>query len=204
MRDQTIRRCADVIISSAALLMLSPLLAAIAVACRLQDGGPALYRANRIGRQGKPFQLLKFRSMRVGADRQGPGITTAGDSRVTPLGRWLRSTKLDELPQLINVLRGEMSLVGPRPEDPRYVAIYSAEQRRVLDYPPGLTGAASLEFSDEESQLQGDDWEQSYRSRILPAKLDLDLQYLQRRTLGSDALLIARTAMRVVTPRRAA
>lgn len=204
MHDQTIRRCADVIISGVALLMLSPLLATIAVACRLQDGGPALYRANRIGRQGKPFQLLKFRSMYVGADRQGPGITTAGDTRVTPLGKWLRSTKLDELPQLINVLRGEMSLVGPRPEDPRYVAIYSAEQRRVLDYPPGLTGAASLEFSDEESHLQGDDWEESYRSRILPAKLDLDLQYLQRRTLRSDALLIARTAVRVVTPRRAA
>lgn len=204
MRDQAIRRCADVLLSATALVILSPLMAAIALACRLQDGGPAFYRACRIGRHGQPFRLLKFRSMYVDADRSGPGITTAGDSRITPLGKWLRNTKLDELPQLINVLRGEMSLVGPRPEDPRYVAIYSDEQRRVLDVPPGLTGAASLEFSREESQLQGDDWEESYRSRILPAKLDLDLRYLEQRTLRSDAVIIARTAMRVVTPRRAA
>ncbi|WP_164100390.1 sugar transferase [Candidatus Laterigemmans baculatus] len=204
MNASTIRRCVDILASTAALVVLSPLLMTIAIACRLQDGGPAFYRATRLGRQGKPFHLLKFRSMCVDADRRGPAITTLGDSRVTPLGKFLRRTKLDELPQLINVLRGEMSLVGPRPEDPRYVAMYSEEQRRLLDHPPGLTGVASLAFSDEESQLQGEDWEQQYCDRILPAKLQLDLDYLERRTLRSDALVIARTAARVVAPRRAA
>lgn len=177
---------------------------ALAIACRLQDGGPALYRATRVGRGGKLFKLLKFRSMCVDADRRGPGITAAGDRRVTWLGRWLRKTKLDELPQLVNVLRGEMSLVGPRPEDPRYVALYSDAQRQILEYVPGLTGPASLEFSDEESRLQGLDWEDTYRSQILPAKLRLDLEYLGRRTLRTDAILIARTAARVVVPGRAA
>src|SRR5262245_5331247 len=119
--------------------MLSPLLLAAALGVKLGDGGPVLFRQARVGRHGRPFQILKFRTMIVDAERAGLSITAAGDPRVTPVGRWLRRTKLDELPQLFNVLWGEMSFVGPRPEVPKYVACYTPEQRRVLELQPGIT-----------------------------------------------------------------
>ncbi|MFZ1551113.1 MAG: sugar transferase, partial [Anaerolineae bacterium] len=131
--------------------------------------------AVRVGQDGRPFRLYKFRSMIVGTDRQGPGITATGDPRITRVGRFLRRAKLDELPQLINVLLGDMSLVGPRPEDPRYVAFYTPEQRRVLSVHPGITSPASLAYRHEEQLLAGEDWETHYRTRVLPAKLALDL-----------------------------
>jgi len=129
------------------------------------------------------------------ADKRGPGITATGDSRVTPVGRFLRRTKIDELPQLINVLRGDMSLVGPRPEDPRYVARYTPEQRRVLAVRPGITSAASLTYRHEEQLLSGEDWETVYRTQVMPEKLAIDLAYLQRRTLWSDLVLVFRTVV---------
>ena len=134
-----------------------------------------------------------------GRGRQtGPGITTAADPRITPVGRFLRKTKLDELPQLINVLSGEMSLVGPRPEDPRYVAFYTPEQRQVLRVRPGITSAASLRYRDESALLAGSDWETIYIESIMPQKLAIELDYLQRRNLLTDLGLVLLTLWTVI------
>ena len=183
----------DVAAAAAGLVVLAPLMLAIALAIRLRDGGPALYRAWRVGKGGRPFLLYKFRTMVVDAGKQGPGITRAGDPRITTIGRHLRRTKLDELPQLINVLRGDMSLVGPRPEDPRYVARYTAQEREVLRSRPGITGPASLAYRHEEALLSDDGWETRYLAEVLPAKLALDRDYLGRRTVWSDARLVLLT-----------
>lgn len=188
-----VRRLLDIAVSVTGLIVLSPLFLLIGLWIKADSPGPVFYRATRAGKDGEPFRLYKFRSMTSGADRQGPGITAAGDSRVTRAGRFLRRTKLDELPQLINVLRGEMSLVGPRPEDPRYVALYTPKQRRVLAVRPGITSAASLVYRHEEALLAGADWETVYRTRVLPDKLAIDIAYLARRTLVSDLKLIFST-----------
>lgn len=188
------KRLFDVMVSGIGLLVLSPLLLAIGLAVRLTSPGPALYKAKRVGRDGELFTLYKFRSMVADADKQGPGVTTAGDSRVTPVGRILRRTKLDELPQLFNVLRGDMSLVGPRPEDPRYVALYTPEQRAVLRVRPGITSPASVHYRDEERILQGENWETQYMTQVLPAKLALDLEYAQQANLLTDLKIILQTA----------
>ena len=186
-------RLLDVVASGLGLVLLSPLFVLVALAIRLDTPGPVYYRAQRVGKDGKPVRLYKFRSMVANADRRGPGITATGDTRVTRVGRFLRRTKIDELPQLINVLRGDMSLVGPRPEDPRYVVLYTQEQRRVLSVRPGITSAASLAYRHEEQLLAGADWETTYRNRVLPDKLAIDLAYLDRRTVVSDLKLIFRT-----------
>ena len=136
--------------------------------------------------------------MIVDADLQGPAITTHGDTRVTPLGNFLRRTKLDELPQLINVLTGQMSLVGPRPEDPRYVALYTPEQRKILDVLPGITSAASLAYRHEQALLAGADWETIYRTEVLPAKIAIDLNYLKTANVVTDLGLIFRTSLAVL------
>lgn len=190
-----LKRAFDLVASGAGLIILSPLLLGIALAVRLTSSGPALYRARRVGRYGKEFTLYKFRSMVAGAERSGPGITAAGDSRITGVGRFLRRTKLDELPQLINVLHGDMSLVGPRPEDPRYVALYTPEQRRILDYRPGITSMASLTYRNEEQMLTGEDWERVYIEQVMPAKLAIDLEYAQRANLPRDIAVILRTVL---------
>lgn len=187
------RRLVDIIAAIVGLLVLSPFLLLILVAIKIDSAGPLFYRAQRIGKDGAVFKLFKFRTMVVNADKRGPGITTAGDNRITRVGRFLRRTKLDELPQLINVLRGDMSLVGPRPEDPRYVALYTPAQRRVLHVRPGITSAASLTYRHEEQLLGGADWETVYRTQVMPRKLAIDLDYLARRTLFSDLSLILRT-----------
>ena len=193
MAADTLRRLLDLVASLAGLTLLSPFFVLIALLIALDSPGPVFYRGQRVGRHGRLFRLYKFRSMVVSADPQGPGITAAGDARITRVGRFLRRAKLDELPQLINVLLGDMSLVGPRPEDPRYVAFYTPEQRRVLSVRPGITSPASLAFRHEEQLLAGEDWETHYRTRVLPDKLALDLAYLTRRTLLSDLALILRT-----------
>lgn len=191
--DQPLKRGLDIAASAVGLALLSPVMLAIGVAVKRHDGGPVFHRALRVGRGGQTFNLYKFRTMVVGADQKGPGITASGDSRITPIGRWLRKTKLDELPQLINVLVGDMSLVGPRPEDPAYVALYTPEQRVVLRVRPGITSAASLAFRHEEGILSGLDWEATYRNVVMPAKLRIDLDYLAGRSLWSDIGLIFRT-----------
>ncbi|MEI8166810.1 MAG: sugar transferase [Chloroflexales bacterium] len=197
-RDAALTRIIDVTAAAAGLLILSPLLIVVALVIKRTDGGPVFYRARRVGLHGHLFQLYKFRTMRVGADRQGPGITTSGDQRVTSVGRWLRRMKLDELPQLLNVLKGDMSLVGPRPEDPRYVALYTPEQRKILSVRPGITSAASLTYRHEEQILSGPDWEAIYRNEVMPAKLKIDLAYLAQRTLWSDIGLVLRTILAIL------
>ena len=187
------KRLFDAIAAGAGLALLSPVLLGIALAVRTHDGGPVLYRARRVGKDGQEFRLLKFRTMTPNADGTGPAVTRQGDVRVTRLGRFLRRTKLDELPQLLNVLQGDMSLVGPRPEDPRYVALYTPEQRQVLSVRPGITSAASLEYRHEEQLISGPDAERTYLEHVLPDKLAIDLAYVRNRSFWSDLQLIART-----------
>jgi lipopolysaccharide/colanic/teichoic acid biosynthesis glycosyltransferase len=175
------------------LIVLSPLFFLICLLSKLSSPGPVFYRGPRVGKDGKLFRVLKFRSMVTDADNLGPPITAKGDSRITFIGRILRRTKVDELPQLINVLKGEMSLVGPRPEYPCYVAQYTPDQKQMLNFRPGITSAASLAYRGEEQMLAGPDWETVYRTQVLPAKLAIDLDYLSRRTFLSDILLILRT-----------
>jgi lipopolysaccharide/colanic/teichoic acid biosynthesis glycosyltransferase len=187
------KRVFDIMVSAAGLLILSPFLLLIALIIRLDSPGPALFRGRRVGLNGVGFKLLKFRTMVEGADKMGPGITTGDDQRITRVGRFLRRTKLDELPQLINILRGEMSLVGPRPEAPHYVALYTPEQRRVLRVRPGITSPASIHFRDENSLLSGPDWETHYIEEIIPAKLEIDLQYIQDANFWLDLRILFET-----------
>ena len=173
-----------------------------AVAIKLTSPGPVLHRATRVGKDGDHFMILKFRTMRP--DTNGPAITAAGDPRITTVGAVLRRTKLDELPQLVNVLNGDMSLVGPRPEDPRYVALYTGEQRRVLALRPGMTSPAAVVYRNEERLINaaGGDVESIYLERIMPAKLELDLEYVEHRSLWLDVRVLARTAGSVFTSLR--
>lgn len=188
-----LKRLFDVAISALGLLILLPLWGAIALAIRLDSRGPILHRAVRVGRGGREFTLYKFRTMVADAAQRGPGITVSGDPRVTRVGRFLRHWKLDELPQLLNVLCGEMSLVGPRPEDPRYVALYTAEQREVLRVRPGITSPASVRFRNEEALLSAEDWERRYIEEIMPAKLALDLEYARHASLLRDFAVLWET-----------
>jgi len=189
------KRLMDIVLATVGLVLAAPLLAAIAVLVRLKDGPPVIYRATRVGQHGQLFSLFKFRTM---IPSEGSSVTVWADPRVTSLGRKLRRHKLDELPQLLNVLRGEMSFVGPRPEDPEYVAIYTDGQRRVLSVKPGITGVAALEYSDEESLLKGGDWEEAYRERIMPAKLRLEIAYIARRSIWTDLKLILQTFLKLL------
>jgi lipopolysaccharide/colanic/teichoic acid biosynthesis glycosyltransferase len=186
-------RLIDVLVSTLGLLLLSPVFLLCALLIKLDSSGPVFYRARRVGQYGNPFYQYKFRSMVVNEEQAGPGITTAHDKRITKIGRFLRHYKLDELPQLINVLKGEMSLVGPRPETPHYVAHYTTTQRQVLKTLPGITSPASLTYRHEQSLLVGDDWEKIYLREIMPQKLAIELEYLARRTLWQDLALIVRT-----------
>ncbi len=194
------KRALDLVLSAPAVVLLAPLLLLIAVAVLISMGPPVLFRHERIGRDGRPFRLLKFRSMRP-SPPGAAAITSAGDPRVTPIGRLLRRAKLDELPQLLNVIRGEMSLVGPRPEVPRYVERYTPEQRRVLEVPPGLTDPASLRYRDEEAILArvGEaDRERYYVAELVPRKIALSLAYVAEAGIGADLKVMARTGLAVL------
>lgn len=197
-----IKRMFDVLAAGVGLLVLSPLLVLIAVAVRLDSPGPAFFRQVRVGRGGELFEILKFRTMRQlspGATN-GSLITVAGDSRVTRVGIQLRKSKLDELPQLINVLCGDMSIVGPRPEVPKYVALYPDDARReVLSVRPGITDEASILFRDESAMLaHGADPERIYIEQILPIKIAHYRDYVRSRTFGGDLGIILRTLQRLV------
>lgn len=193
------KRFMDVTVALIALAVLFPLLAMIGLIIRLGEGKPVLYRGVRTGLHGRAFYILKFRTMRPHSPSLGE-ITVSQDSRVTPLGRLLRASKLDELPQLINVLRGDMSLVGPRPESPYFVRYYTPQQRRVLTVRPGITGAAQILFRHEERLLTGPDPEEHYRAAIMPAKLAIDLDYVQCQSLATDLKILARTLKALTTP----
>jgi lipopolysaccharide/colanic/teichoic acid biosynthesis glycosyltransferase len=192
-----VTRAFDIAVSATALIVLAPLMALLGLLTRVSSRGPVLFRAERVGKDGRTFRLYKFRTMRAGSEA-GPALTREGDPRVTRVGRFLRRYRLDELPQLWNVVRGEMSLVGPRPEDPRYVARYTPEQRQVLLARPGMTGAAALEYLNEHSLLTGPDWEERYVRFILPEKLRIELDYLRRRSFASDLRVLVRTVRQLL------
>jgi lipopolysaccharide/colanic/teichoic acid biosynthesis glycosyltransferase len=188
------KRMFDAFISSIALLFLSPLFLVIALLIKLTSKGPVIYFQQRVGREGRLFQIAKFRSMRNYAEQCGSRITWRGDVRVTRIGKILRFLKIDELPQLWNVVRGEMSLVGPRPEVPHYVGRYDARQREVLTVRPGMTDLASIHFRKEEHILsQSPDPERFYEDVILPHKLALNLHCLKKASFSYDLWLIAKT-----------
>ena len=198
-------RVLDSTLAAAGLVALAPALLLIAVLIRLEDGGPVFYRQWRVGRGGAAFRIWKFRTMVVDADRRGGALTVAGDTRVTRVGAHLRRLKLDELPQLLNVVAGDMRLVGPRPEVPRYVDGYSNEQRRVLALVPGITDPASLAFIDEETLLRGvEDPERYYVEHVMPEKIRLNLDYAARATWWNDVRVIAATFRSLAGPRHTA
>ncbi|GAB4323551.1 MAG: O-antigen biosynthesis protein WlbG [Bacteroidales bacterium] len=191
------RRIFDFITSATGLLFLSPLLIVIALAVWISDGRPVLFLQTRIGRNGKPFRIVKFRTMRAEAEQEG-FLTVGTDKRITRTGAFLRKYKLDELPQLWNVFLGEMSLVGPRPEVPDFVALYSEEQKKVLSVRPGITDPASLKFVNESEILAGyPDPEKAYREIILPEKLKITLEYMSKATVGSDIAILLQTIARL-------
>jgi FlaA1/EpsC-like NDP-sugar epimerase/lipopolysaccharide/colanic/teichoic acid biosynthesis glycosyltransferase len=175
------------------LVVISPLFAIVALAIKGDSRGPVFYRGERVGKDGKPFRIFKFRTMVSNAAEIGGGITHRDDPRVTRLGRVLRRTKIDELPQLINVLLGEMSLVGPRPEVPCYTQLYTQRQKQVLAVHPGITSIASIRYRSEEQLLPQEAWEKVYTQVILPAKLNIELNYLATRSFGQDVLILLST-----------
>lgn len=193
--EKQVKRVFDVTVAVLGLIVLAPLLAVIAAWIKIASPGPVFYRAQRVGRYGVLFGLYKFRSMVVDADRLGAGITARDDPRITSIGRLLRRSKFDELPQLINVVKGDMSLVGPRPEDPRYVASYTPEQQRVLTVRPGITSWASVRFRHEEQLLAAATVDDVYRRDIMPQKLALDLEYVARQSFGLDLRILWQTAV---------
>jgi lipopolysaccharide/colanic/teichoic acid biosynthesis glycosyltransferase len=190
------KRAIDVVVSAVALIALSPLFAAIALLVVLDSRGPVFYRANRVGFQGRPLRMLKFRKMHRSA--RGAGLTLAQDTRLTRVGRWLARTKLDELPQLWHVLRGEMSLVGPRPESPDFVARYRAEYAVIVGVRPGLTGYTQLAFAREGSILDPQDAQGHYVRALLPQKVALDRMYAERLSTRRDLGILVATFRTVV------
>lgn len=189
------KRLFDLLGAALALLLLAPLLVLVAVAVRLDSPGPVFFRQERVGRGGKLFRIHKFRTMRVDAQALGPQVTVGRDVRITRVGHWLRNRRIDELPQFIDVLLGRMSLVGPRPEVPRYVAHYpEALKRQLLAVRPGITDPAALAHIDEAALLAGSvDPEREYIDSILPRKLALQAEYAARATLWSDLQVLGRT-----------
>jgi len=198
-----LKRVVDFTCASLGLAVLSPVLGIVALAVRLSDGGPVLYRGLRTGLEGRPFRMLKFRTMAVDAERTGVTATADDDPRITPVGRFLRKYKLDELPQLVNVLVGEMSLVGPRPEVPQYTALFTPEEQAILSVRPGITDWASLWDIAEGAALAGSvDPEQTYLERIRPEKIRLQLRYVRERTFGMDLKILILTLWALLAGRR--
>jgi lipopolysaccharide/colanic/teichoic acid biosynthesis glycosyltransferase len=188
------KRVLEIVLSSLGLVVVSPVFLLAALAVKLNSDGPIFFRQKRIGRNFKPFSILKFRSMVEDAPQRGAAITAGDDPRITPVGRVLRATKIDELPQLINVLRGEMSLVGPRPEVPKYVELFRNDYEEILRIRPGITDPASLPYHDEAAILaQAEDPEREYVEHVLPEKIRLAKQYVARSSVAFDLRVIVAT-----------
>jgi lipopolysaccharide/colanic/teichoic acid biosynthesis glycosyltransferase len=188
------KRWFDAILSFVGLLLISPLLLLIAILIKLASPGPVLYRGVRVGQNGRPFRILKFRTMIVDAERHGGSATAGDDPRLTSIGRFLRRYKIDELPQLFNVLKGEMSFVGPRPEVQKYVDRYSDDDKAIFELRPGITDWASIWNSNEAAVLEGSsDPEKSYEELILPTKIALQRKYLQDHRGSTDLKILFHT-----------
>ncbi len=196
------KRLFDVISSLLVLVTLSPFFLLIAILILIDSPGAVLFRQKRVGKGSKEFDLYKFRSMHCNAEKKGQLTVGGRDSRITSVGYWLRKFKLDEYPQLINVLKGDMSVVGPRPEVPKYVSLYNEEQKKVLSIPPGLTDYASLEYIDEDRLLgESEDPELMYIEQIMPKKLELNLLYLEESSFTVDLKIIFSTIRKIFEKR---
>ena len=194
--ERRFKRAFDIAAAAAGLVVLSPVLLAVAAAMKLMDPGPIFFSQTRIGLGSKPFKMFKFRTMRAGA--AGPQITAGADARVTRLGRLLRRAKLDELPQLFNVLRGDMSVVGPRPEVPRYVELFKNDYEFILSVKPGLTDYAAVKYRDEEAALAAyRDAEEGYVTKVLPDKIVLYRRYIDDVRFSTDVRIILATASKI-------
>jgi lipopolysaccharide/colanic/teichoic acid biosynthesis glycosyltransferase len=192
------KRTLDLVGAGAGVVLLSPIFLVVALLVKTEDGGPVFFRQERVGYRGRPFSIWKFRTMVPGAELRGLPLTVGRDVRVTRVGAWLRRLKLDELPQLFNVLAGDMTLVGPRPEVPRYVASYGLEQRRVLELVPGVTDEASIRYLDESAVLAAAaDPEQMYVDEIIPEKIRINLAYAAHATVWTDIRVILATVRRL-------
>lgn len=197
--NKVIKRIFDIICSSLGLIVLSPMLIIVTILIKKGSDGPVFFKQIRVGENEKEFLILKFRTMVVDAEKLGKQITIGNDSRITKIGAFLRKYKLDELPQLINVFKGEMSLVGPRPEVPRYVKLYTEEQKEVLKIKPGITDLASLRYKDE-NDLLGDkqDPEAFYINTVMPDKLSLNLEYMKKNNVIFDIYIIIKTIVKCI------
>ncbi|MDR4506273.1 MAG: sugar transferase [Candidatus Scalindua sp.] len=192
------KRIFDIFFSFTGLLFLLPLFAAVAIVVKLDSRGPGFFMQERIGKNFKVFKIYKFRTMTVDAESKGPKITVGGDKRITKIGKLLRKYKIDELPQLINVLKGEMSFVGPRPEVKKYVDLYKTEYEKLLKVRPGITDPASIKYSSEEIVLSlSENWEENYVKRILPEKIKLSSHYVDNHNLLTDLRLIFTTIFKI-------
>lgn len=195
-----VKRAFDLIAAGGGLLVLSPLFAVVAIAVKLDSRGPVFFRQQRVGKNFRPFEMYKFRTMVVDAPKLGGQLTVSGDPRVTKTGRIFRKLKIDELPQLINVVLGDMSLVGPRPEVARYVEQKHDEYREVLSVRPGITDLASVKYRDESGILAtAEDPEAAYINQILPDKLAISRQYIREASLWLDLKIILQTLMRIAS-----
>lgn len=192
------KRLFDLSVAVTGLLVMAPLVLLIACIIRLTSRGPVFFRQERVGRNFRRFQILKFRTMVADAPRRGSQVTFGNDPRITPIGRILRKLKLDELPQLINVFLGEMSLVGPRPEVPRYVEMFADDYAEILKVRPGITDTASIVYRDEATLLgQAADPEKEYTTRVLPEKIRLGREYVAHRSFWLDLKLIVQTVLAI-------
>lgn len=193
------KRICDILSALLLLIVLSPLMVLIAVLVKCTSKGPIFYVQSRVGRYNKDFRMYKFRTMRVNADKQGLLTVGGHDSRITKIGYWLRKSKMDELPQLWNILKGDMSVVGPRPEVRYYVNYYTPEQMKVLEVRPGLTDRASLAYIDENTLLGASmDPQQTYIEDIMPKKLALNFEYIHHMSPAEDMRIIARTCLKII------
>ena len=189
-----LKRTIDVVVALVGLILFSPLFIVLSIVIKLDSAGPVYYRASRVGKGGRRFHMYKFRTMVADADRTGPALTYKDDPRITKVGTVLRRARLDELPQLLNVLRGNMSIVGPRPETPHFVQKYSPEQREILRVRPGMTGLAQIAFRHEQEALSNPETlDDEYMKVILPPKLALDMKYIEQECLGLDIQILLQT-----------
>ncbi len=193
-----LKRIFDIVVSFVGLVILSPLFLILAIAIARDSKGPVFFKQTRVGRNEVPFKIYKFRTMVEDAEARGMQLTVGDDSRITKVGTFLRKTKIDELPQLINVFKGEMSFVGPRPEVPKYVGLYTEDQRQVLMVRPGITDLASIEYRNESELLAtADNPEKVYIEEVMPRKIELNKEYIRCTSLGLDIRIIIRTILAI-------